>query len=122
VAVILGRVAQLGGLCLPKTSSRSTSRRVNNIPVDLLWRVAREDKASNIVTFGRRQPLKNQTEFLVGTGRIGKHSSDFRGMLAENWHNHVFTALRKHDDPDSPIIGTFRSADQSFFQALRGCS
>jgi hypothetical protein len=26
-----------GQLRLPKTSSRSTSHRINNIPVDLLW-------------------------------------------------------------------------------------
>jgi hypothetical protein len=30
--------------------------------------IAREDKACNIVTFSRKPPLKNQMEFLVGTG------------------------------------------------------
>ena len=54
-------------VCLPKTSSRSTSHRINNIPVDLLWWAAREDNACHIVTFSRKAPLKNQTEFLVGT-------------------------------------------------------
>jgi len=39
-----------------------------SILVDLLWWVGREDKAGNIVTFGREQRLKNQTEPAVATG------------------------------------------------------
>jgi hypothetical protein len=73
-------------LCRPKTSSRSTSPRINNIPVDLLWWVTREDKASNVVTFGRT--LKNQREFLVGTtwsrqGLGGKNMTF--GSLSLSW-------------------------------------
>jgi hypothetical protein len=37
----------ISAVCLPKTSSRSTSHRINNIPLDLLWWVAVEDKACN---------------------------------------------------------------------------
>ena len=36
-------------LCLPKTSSRSTSHRINNIPVDLLWWVADFDEISGAI-------------------------------------------------------------------------
>jgi hypothetical protein len=79
-------------LCQPKTSSRSTSHRINNIPVDLLWRVAREDKASNIVTFGRKQPLKNQTEFLVGAGL---------SVIKTSW-------TRKMNDLEAVLLRAFR--------------
>ena len=51
-------------LCLPKTSSRSTSHRINNIRVDLLWGVARQGKTCNIVAWMNSR----WTEFLRTTG------------------------------------------------------
>jgi hypothetical protein len=61
--------------------------------------------------------LKNAFENLklFGVG-IGKYSPDFRGMLAEDWNNQVFTAFCKSDDPYPPIVGAFRPADESFFE------
>lgn len=51
-------------LCLPKIGSRSNSRRINNTLVDLAFaRLALEEKACNIGTFGLEQAWKNQTEF-----------------------------------------------------------
>jgi hypothetical protein len=50
--------------------------------------------------------------------RIGKHSSDIRGMLAEDWNNQVFTTFCKSDDSYPPILGAFRPADESFSSKL----
>jgi hypothetical protein len=47
---------------------------------------------------------------------IGKHSADFREMLAEDWNNQVFTAFCKSYDSYPPIVGAFRPADESFFE------
>ena len=56
-------------VCLAKISSRSNSHRISNIPLDLLWSGSPRRQAGNIVTFGRKLPLKNQTGISVGTGR-----------------------------------------------------
>jgi hypothetical protein len=47
---------------------------------------------------------------------IGKHSADFRGMLAEDWNSQVFAAFCRSDDSYPPIVGAFHPADQSFFE------
>jgi hypothetical protein len=52
---------------------------------------------------------------LFGVG-IGKYSSDFRRMLAEDWNNQVFTAFCKSDDSYPSIVRAFHSGDQSFFE------
>jgi hypothetical protein len=48
--------------------------------------------------------------------RISKHPSDFRGMLAKDWNNQVFTAFCKSNDSYPPIVRAFHSRDQSFFE------
>jgi hypothetical protein len=37
-------------------------------------------------------------------------------VLAEDWNNKVFAGLCKSDDWYSPIVGAFRTTDQSFFE------
>ena len=56
--------------------------------------------------------LENAFEDLQLFGvSVGKYPGDFRGMLAEDWKNEVFTGLCKRDDSYPPIIGAFRPAD-----------
>jgi serine/threonine protein kinase len=51
------------------------SHRINNITVDLLWRAAREDKASTIVTWKPRSAF-------VASFRVGFRSNAGRHMTA----------------------------------------
>ena len=61
--------------------------------------------------------LENALEDLQFFGVCaGKYPGDFRGMLAEDGNNQVFTGFGKRHDAHPAVIGTFRAAHQAFFE------